>query len=103
MSYQLDYYRQQDLVYELKDNRELLKEKNIMYLTTSEPKIGVTRFYSLNSIERKAFEDQTHFVVNGINDLKYLIGTSPYTMETFVYDEDYQMAEFDKIYEDLGT
>lgn len=94
LSYQQDYYRQQDLVSELKDNRGVLEEtKNILYITATEPKIGATRFYSLNSNGRKAFGDQTHFIMNGINDFGYLVGSSSYTLEEF--GAEYQMAEYE--------
>lgn len=96
LSYQQDTYRQQDLVHEMKENKELLeKTKNVLYITSTEPKVEATRFYTLNSNGREAFGDETHFIMNGLGDLMYLEGGSLYSMEQFVYEGDYQMDDYE--------
>lgn len=93
--YQQDYYRQLDMVYELKENQDLLYEKkNILYLTDYQSEIDVTRFYSLNSNAKDAFGDESHFIMNGISDYSYL-NDSEDTMYMFVNNGDYQMKDYE--------
>lgn len=93
--YQQDYYRQMDLIYELKENENVLSErKNILYLTDYESEINATRFYSLNENGREAFGDQTHFIMNGINDIHYLLPEEGEVLYGFVNNGDYQMSEY---------
>lgn len=68
LSYQQDYYRQMDLTYEIKENKEILKErKTILYTTDFEPDVLTTRFYSLNRNMADAMGDETHFVIYGLD------------------------------------
>ena len=96
LSYQEDYYRQQDLMFELRQNTEALRDtKNILYLTHTEPVIHATRFYTLNSNGAEAFGDQSHFIMNGYEDARYLQVDTPIAFEHLVYDGDYQMADYE--------
>lgn len=91
--YQQDYYRQMDLIYELQVHKEELNDKkNILYITDYEPEIYATRFYTLNSNAAVAFNDQTHFIMNGINDISILRNYEQ--LNNFVYNGDYQMKEY---------
>lgn len=93
--YQQDFYRQMDLIYELKENKDVLFEtKNILFLSDYESEIQATRFYSLNSNGRIAFGDQSHFIMNGINDYDYLTN-QPESMYPLVKEGDYQMADYE--------
>lgn len=92
--YQQDYYRQMDLIYELKENYNTLSDKkNVLYLTDYEPEILATRFYSLNSNAMEAFGDQSHFIMNGAGDLLYLENTD--LLHEFVYMGDFQMKDYE--------
>jgi len=91
--YQQDYYRQMDITYELKANVDILSNtKNILYLTDYEPEIEATRFYSLNSNAVEAFGDQSHYIMNGVEDFAYLGNEE--LMNKFVYQGDYQMKDY---------
>ncbi len=95
--YQQDYYRQLDLISEFKANKYILADtKNILYITDSEPVIAATRFYTLNECAFRAFGDQTHFVMNGFNDVEYLnnIDEGLYNLNTFVYSNSYGMEDY---------
>lgn len=93
--YQQDFYRQMDLIYELKENKDVLYvTKNILFLSDYMSEIDVTRFYSLNSSGREAFGDQSHFFMNGIEDYSYLTEASE-DMYFFVNVGDYQMADYE--------
>ena len=95
LSYQQDYYRQQDLVYELNENRDVLFDtKNIIYLSSFEPKVGATRFYTLNSNGREAFGDESHLIMNGIGDYDYFLRISEEAWNLFVNQGDYQMDDY---------
>ncbi|WP_407397722.1 hypothetical protein [Anaerovibrio sp.] len=96
LSYQQDYYRQQDLVHEMRQNQNILAQtKNIFYLTPNESMVNVTCFYSLNSNGREAFGDESHFFMNRRDDIAYLKGTGIYDIQMFVHGGDYQMADYD--------
>lgn len=97
LSYQQDYYRQRDFVYELKENQNVLRNtKNILYLTHTEPEVGATRFYSLNSNAKEAFGDETHFIMYGPSNYKYLSLDCVEKMHRFIEEEflmcDYQIG-----------
>lgn len=95
LSYQQDYYRQQDFVYELRANSRCLDTtKNIYYITNDTSLIHPTRFYTLNANGRVAFGDQTHFFMQGKDDYSYLRGTGRYNLETFVHSTTYNMSDY---------
>lgn len=92
--YQQDYYRQMDIIYELKENKDVLyHKKNILYLSDYEPEISTTRFYTLNSNAAIAFGDQSHFIMHGVKDLVYLENEE--RMYKFVNEGDYQMKDYE--------
>ena len=95
LQWEKDYYRQMDLIHELKEYREVLNDKkNILYLTNDDDSVlEATRFYSLNSNAREAWGNQTHFIMRGIKDYSLLADTK---IRDFVHgDGDYQMAEYE--------
>lgn len=95
LSYQQDYYRQQDFVYELCANSRCLDTtKNIYYITNDTSLIHPTRFYTLNANGRVAFGDQTHFFMQGKDDYSYLRGTGRYNLETFVHSTSSNMSDY---------
>lgn len=95
LSYQQDYYRQQDFVYELRANSRCLDAtKNIYYITNDTSLIHPTRFYTLNANGRVAFGDQTHFFMQGKDDYSYLRGTGRYNLETFVHSTSSNMSDY---------
>lgn len=86
LSYQQDYYRQQDFVYELRANSRCLDTtKNIYYITNDTSLIHPTNFCTLNANGRVAFGDQTHFFMQGKDDYSCLRGTGRYNLKTFVF------------------
>lgn len=95
LSYQQDYYRQQDFVYELRANSRCLDAtKNIYYITNDTSLIHPTRFYTLNANGRVAFGDQTHFFMESKDDYSYLRGTGRYNLETFVHSTSSNMSDY---------
>lgn len=95
LSYQQDYYRQQDFVYELHANTRCLDAtKNIYYITNDTSLIHPTRFYTLNANGRVAFGDQTHFFMESKDDYSYLRGTGRYNLETFVHSTSSNMSDY---------
>lgn len=95
LSYQQDYYRQQDFVYELRANSRCLDTtKNIYYITNDTSLIHPTRFCTLNANGRVAFGDQTHFFMQGKDDYSYLRGTGRYNLETFVHSTGFNMSDY---------
>lgn len=95
LSYQQDYYRQQDFVYELRANSRCLDTtKNIYYITNDTSLIHPTRFYTLNANGRVAFGDQTHFFMENKDDYSYLRGTGIYNLETFVHSTSSNMLDY---------
>lgn len=92
--YQQDYYRQLDLTYELKQHKkELSDTKNLLYFTDYNSEIDTTRFYSLNANAMEAFGDNSHFIMNGTNDMKYL--NDEKSLNGFVYCGEYLMKDYD--------
>ncbi len=97
--YQEDYYRQLDIICELKENCELLGDKrNILYISEDDPEIYATRFYTLNSLGYEAFGNKKRFfmvknrddymLLDDYNTLNSMVANPNYLMDEYKYEID---------------
>lgn len=93
--YQHDYYRQLDIIYEMKENEENLYAKdNLLFITYDDPEINATRFYTLNALGKEAFGNECRFVMFAKRkDYELLYDTEK--LKNFVANSGYLMSEYD--------
>lgn len=72
LAYQRDYYKNVGFQYQLTEHPELKELSTMICEDSTSEVLSMSRFYTWNIDARNVYGDQTRFILNGKNDLKYL-------------------------------
>lgn len=72
LKYQADWYRQVQMIYEIKENKEIQDANTILHLAGYGSPVETTYYYTLNALSYMATGKMNRLILDGVDNLQYM-------------------------------